>query len=909
MPDNGLPIWRLHADLLRALSGGNRLVLVAATGSGKTTQVPQMILDAGLVPEGKQIVVLQPRRVAARTVATRVAWERGVRLGTEVGYQVRFEDRIGEGTRIAFVTEGILLRWLQDDPRLERIAVLVFDEFHERNLLSDVALALAKRLQANGRPDLRLLVMSATLDAEPVARYLAAPPPDRSPPAAPDVAPAHAVPAVPAVPESVPILVSEGRTFPVEMRWLEYGDSRPVHELAADKVERIVESGWEGDILVFMPGKGEIQATLGALAAARLGERVVLIPLHGELPPEDQDRAFQPSPLRKIVVSTNVAETSVTIDGIRHVVDGGLARMARYDAERGIQTLMVEEISRASADQRAGRAGRTAPGTCWRLWTESGHLNRPARNTPEIQRADLAEVVLLLHSLGVRQAATFDWLDAPDRAAVLRAERLLHLLGALGPSGQGGMAGADGHAGDPPDAASDLTPVGRQMLRLPMHPRFARLLIEASRRGCVPAACLCAALVSGRDLLMRVNRDDRAMGDARELFEGSTLSDFHTLLRAHQFARNARFALEPCRRHGIHAQTARQVEDTFQQLVRIAEREGLMPGDPRSESNAAAPEGDEALLKSLCAGFVDQVCVRKDSGSLDCLLTEGRVGTLMRESVVQQAELLVVGSLREIPGRSGGVLTLLGLATAVKVEWLRELYPQHFQAAVEHVYDRLHKRVSPVRRQRFLDLVVATEHLRETDPEQSGRCLAEAFARGGFELPQLDHDLRQFIARVNLMARALPHLEFPAFDGAALVAALERAFRGLTLVKQAQAAPLREAFRAHLAPEQIAWLDELMPLHLSWIEGRRLKLTYVEPDPDLDPEEIPGPEAQVKLTECLPLKTHPTVGEDAIPVRLALQAPDGKRLEVVSDFPRWRETTYPKLRSQLRAKYPGFVWP
>lgn len=315
------------------------------------------------------------------------------------------------------------------------------------------------------------------------------------------------------------------------------------------------------------------------------------------------------------------------------------------------------------------------------------------------------------------------------------------------------------------------------------------------------------------------------------------------------------------------------------------------------------------MLKSLCAGFVDQVCVRKDSGSLDCLLTEGRAGSLMRESVVQQAELMVVGSIREVSGRSGGVLTLLGLATAVKTEWLRELFPQHFHTSVDHVFDRLHKRVSPVRRICFLDLVVATEHQRESDPEQSGRCLAEAFARGGFDLPQLDHELKQFIARVNLMARALPHLEFPAFDGAALEAALDRSFRGLTLVKQAQSAPLKEAFRAHLAPEQIAWLDELLPVYLPWIEGRRLKLTYVEPDPEADADEILGPEAQVKLTECFQLKAHPTVGEEAIPVRLALQAPDGKRLEVVSDFPRWREVSYPKLRTQIRTKYPGFVWP
>src|SRR5687768_11425099 len=240
-----------------------------------------------------------------------------------------------------------------------------------------------------------------------------------------------------------------------------------------------------------MPGMGEISATINALGAMRAGERLALIPLHGDLPPEDQDRAFQSSPVRKVIVSTNVAETSVTIDGVRHVVDSGLARISRYDAERGISTLLIEEISRASADQRKGRAGRTAPGTCHRLWTESNHLNRPERNTPEIQRSDLAEVVLLLHSLGIRKAAAFDWLDKPDPQAVERAEKLLHLLGAID------------------SQTEELTDIGRQMLRLPMHPRYSRMLAEAARYNCVPAAALCAALVSGRDLLTRVRRDDK----------------------------------------------------------------------------------------------------------------------------------------------------------------------------------------------------------------------------------------------------------------------------------------------------------------------------------------------------------------------------------------------------------------
>jgi len=295
-----LPIWRIHADILRTLRGGNRLVLVAPTGSGKTTQVPQMVLDAGIAGE-KMIVVLQPRRVAARTVATRVAWEREGKLGAEVGYQIRFDDHTSVGTRICFVTEGILLRWLQDDRSLSKIGAVVFDEFHERNLLSDVALALVKQLQQTQRPDLAIVVMSATLDAEPVAAYL----------------------------DSCPILISEGQSFPVHVDYLSMPDQRPITVQAAEAVERIIHDEDPGDILVFMPGRGEINGTLDALRSLRTRERVACIPLHGELEPQEQDRAFAPNSLRKVIVATNVAETSITIDGIRHVVDSGIARVAR----------------------------------------------------------------------------------------------------------------------------------------------------------------------------------------------------------------------------------------------------------------------------------------------------------------------------------------------------------------------------------------------------------------------------------------------------------------------------------------------------------------------------------------------------------------------------------------------------
>lgn len=902
MPDPSLPIWDIHVDVVDALRRGNRLVLVAPTGSGKTTQVPQMLLDAGLANPAapstarptahRKIVVLQPRRVAARTVAARVAWERGVRLGDEVGYQIRFDDQTSLGTRICYVTEGILLRWLQDDPNLAHVAVLLFDEFHERNLLSDVALALAKQLQATSRPDLKLAVMSATLEAEPVAQYL----------------------------DDCPILVSEGQSWPVETRYLDQPDERPATEQAADAVERIVNAGEPGDILVFMPGMAEINGTIRALGAAHVREPLACLPLHGDLPPEDQDRAFAPHSRRKVVIATNVAETSVTIDGIRHVVDSGEARVARYDAERGLGTLTIEPISRSSAEQRKGRAGRTAPGTCHRLWTESGQLNRPERNTPEIQRSDLAEVVLLLHSLGIRRAAEFDWLDKPDPQAVERAERLLITLGALAEDATLGPSGEPSAEPLPlVSRSSTLTPIGRQMLRLPMHPRYSRLLVEAARHGCVPQAALCAALVSGRDLLVRLGRDDGHVAEARELFEASALSDFFTLMRAYQFAKNRGFNPDACRRYGIQAQTARQVEQTFEQLVQIAEREGLLErrapgvaGAAALEAGEAAAEGqarkltDEPLLRCLLAGFADQLCRRRDTGTLECELTEGRTGTLMRESVVQSAPLFVAANLREVSGRSSGPMTLLGLATAVKREWVEEMFPALISARIEHLFDRTHKRVAAVKLVRFQDLMIHHEHQREVAPEAAGRCLAEAYRKGWFELPLFNHALKQFVARVNLVCTAMPELDFPPLDAAGLLACLTRGLHGVTTVKEAQAVHLDGAFRQHLAREQVAWLEELAPLAVVWPDDRRHKLLYT--DAEAGEEGGPGAELQVKLHECFGLKAHPRVCEGRVPVKLWLCAPDGKRLEPTFDWPAFRANQYPKLKRALQQKYPGVPW-
>jgi ATP-dependent helicase HrpB len=435
-----------------------------------------------------------------------------------------------------------------------------------------------------------------------------------------------------------------------------------------------------------------------------------------------------------------------------------------------------------------------------------------------------------------------------------------------------------------------------------MHPRFGRMLVEAGRRGCVPSAALCASLVSGRDLMVRIGRDEGHLKDRREVFEGDGGSDFHTLLRAYQFARNNGFSVDACRRHAIHGQTARQVEDTYRQILQLARREGLVAGG----EDGAGETKPEALERCLVAGFVDQLCLRKNLGTLDCEMTEGRTGTLVRESVVQDATLFVAASVREVSGR-GGKLTLLSQCTAVKLEWLREMFPQHFSSRLEHLYDRTHKRVAAVDVIRFLDLVVDQQHRREVDPVASGRCLADAAARGWLELPNIDHAVQQWIGRVECLRAAVPELELPSMATEGRQRALEAGFRGMTLGREAQAANLLPAFRAVLSKDLQSFVDELAPLQVVGLEGKPWKLAYAV-DKD-DASAPPVPEVQVKLLDLLPLKEHPRIAEGRVPIRIWIQDPTGKRLASTRDWSAWRAGEYPKIRSTLKTKHPGFLWP
>ncbi len=495
-----LPIYELENAIVSELRAQPRLILQAPTGSGKSTQVPQMLLDHGLLGEG-EVVILQPRRLAARLLAARVASERKGRLGEEVGYQIRFENVVSKRTRIRFVTEGILLRQLIQDPELRRVSAILFDEFHERHLYGDITLARALRLQETTRPDLKVVVMSATIDAGALEDFLA---PCR-------------------------LLTSSGRQHPVAIEYLERpvrSDDYAIWDLAADELARVARST-EGDALIFMPGKYEITRTLAAVRASRVSGEFVALPLYGELTPAEQDAALARYDKRKAIIATNVAETSLTIEGVRVVIDGGLARIARYDSRRGINTLLIEKISRASADQRAGRAGRTAPGHCLRLWTEREHLERAAQELPEVKRLDLAEVVLTLKASGVENIAQFRWLEPPEPRALERAEQLLADLGAVTDGG--------------------ITALGRRMLAFPVHPRYARMLLAAEEQGCVRAIALIAAVTQGRNLLRRAE-GKQAREDRDDILGADDDSDLFILTRAFRFAEKNDFDPRRCAR-------------------------------------------------------------------------------------------------------------------------------------------------------------------------------------------------------------------------------------------------------------------------------------------------------------------------------------------------------------------------
>jgi ATP-dependent helicase HrpB len=822
-------------------------------------------------------VVLQPRRLAARLLAARVAWERKTQLGGEVGYQIRFENVTGPATRIRFVTEGVVLRQMVQAPRLEGISALIFDEFHERHLYGDITLARALDLQEKERPDLQILVMSATLDSLRLEDYLK---PSR-------------------------VVESQGRTFSVDIRYSgqpSYMDKTPVWEQAAEAFSHFVQTGGAGDVLVFMPGGFEIAQTIEAIRRRDESRGFMLLPLHGELPPTDQDAAVARYDRRKVVVATNVAETSLTIDGITCVIDSGLARIPRYDPYRGINTLLIEKISRASADQRAGRAGRTAPGVCFRLWSREEHGHRPQQELPEVKRLDLAEVVLTLKAAGVQHLRKFRWLEPPEEQALAHAEELLMDLGALAKvqssksKGQSQGTGttksepADKDRSEPSDVGCYITEIGRKMLAFPLHPRYARMLLAAQDYGCVFQACLVAALTQGRDLLLR-NVDRATNSDREDILGEKAGSDFWILMRAWNYAAKNEFRIEACRRLGIHAVTARQVGPLFQQFLDIAQREKL--------DIAQREIPDEALQKCILTGFSDRVARRVDQGTLRCELVHGRRGTLARESVVQNSPLLVAAEVREIEGKDKNVNTLLNLATGIEQNWLQELFPEDVSSSPGVFYDPATKRVYAEEQVRFRDLVIGTRRVEPPPMDAAARLLAEEVLAGRLTLNEWDHAAEQWILRLNLLSRWCPELLLPAVTEEDRRHVVEQICHGAFSYKEIKDKPVKAVLKSWLSPTQEELLDKHAPERLALANGRTPKVSYDASNP---------PHIALRIQELYDVTTTPKIAMGRVAVLVHILAPNTRPVQITQDLAGfWREH-YPRVKQELQRKYPKHVW-
>lgn len=897
-----LPIYEIESDIISRLQTNRRLVISAPTGSGKSTQVPQMLLNHGLLAKG-QVVILQPRRLAARLLAARVAQEQGTALGRGVGYQIRFENVTSDETKIKYVTEGVLLRQMLQDPKLGGVSVLIFDEFHERHLYGDITLARALDLQETVRPDLLILVMSATLDLELLANYLnrvgrAVP----SPPQAFSPATQHAEDCAP---YQASVLTSEGRVFPVEISYAgepSYTDKRPVWDQAAEAFSRYVRGGGEGDVLVFMPGGFEIAQTIDAIRHESESKGFILLPLHGELPPHEQDAAVARYGQRKVVVSTNVAETSLTIDGVRLVIDSGLARIPRYDPYRGINTLLIEKISRASADQRTGRAGRTAPGTCIRLWSEREHADRPEQELPEIKRLDLSEVVLTLKAAGVEDLRKFRWLEPPDERSLSRAGELLTDLGALqrsagvSPASSVGIAAPTnsgrGHPENPQTGTSALqiTPLGRKMLAFPLHPRYARMLLAAQEYGCVYQAALVAALTQGRELLLRnVGRETASFRE--DFFGEKAESDFFILMRAWNYAAKNNFRLDAARRAGIHMVTARQVGPLFKQFLDIAERERLdvKPKEVR----------DEVIQKCILSGFSDHVARRLDAGTLRCEMAHGRRGVLARESVVQHSPLVVVAEVREVQGKDKELNTILSLATAIRAEWLRELYPDDITSQSRVFYDATTKRVYAEEQERFRDLPLESRRVEPPPADEAARLLAEEVVAGRLTLHDWDDSVEQWILRLNLLAKWCPEFELPQITDADRRHLVEQICHGALSSKEIKDRPVKSVVKSWLSPAQQQILDKHAPERLELANDKKPKVIYSATSP---------PHINARVQELYDVTQTPRIALGRVPVLVHILAPNMRPVQITQDLANFWKEQYPNVKQELQRKYPKHEW-
>jgi ATP-dependent helicase HrpB len=803
-----LPIDAALPALRAALLRGPRAVVCAPPGSGKTTGIPPALLDTPWLA-GQTVLMLEPRRLAARAAAYRMADLRNEPVGATVGYRVRLDSCVSAHTRIEVVTEGILTRRLQHDPELRGVGCVIFDEFHERSIHADLGLALTLDMQQALRPELRVVVMSATLDAEAVAALLS----------------------------DAPVITAPGTVFDVETVYA----ARRVTARVEDAVVAATLSALRaqpGDLLVFLPGAPEIHRVHRALHERITDKSVAVLPLFSNLPRESQDRAIRPSPpgQRKIVLATTIAETSLTIDGVRVVIDSGVTRVPQFDPQCGLTRLATVRVSQAAAAQRCGRAGRTAPGVCYRLWTAAEHAHLPAAATPEIRAADLAQLALELAAWGVRDPAALRWLDPPPPGAYAQARELLQQLDAL-------------------DAAGAITPHGKAMAELGLHPRLSHMILRAEAQGHGGLACELAVLLSEEAPGVRGEPDVCAALDA---LHARTMPDGMQRVRA-----------------AAHA---------LQRARRVAKTEAWSARD---------------VGRVLAYAYPDRIAQRRRDTAGEFLLANGRGAQFAAPTVLARQDWLVVADL-DAGTRTGRI----HLAAPYTLGDLTDDLAAHLHTTEHVVWDSDKQAVVAARATRYGALVLKEEPLRAPDPQLVRTALLAGLRQEGLALLPWTRDARQVQARIGFLRAQAPAGDWPAVSDAALEDNMEQwlapHLAGITARAQLAKLDLADVLRAQLTWPQRRRLEDEAPTHMTVPSGSNIRLDYTSND---------APVLAVRIQELFGLQDTPRVAGGRVPVIVQLLSPAQRPVQVTRDLASFWRTTYAQVRKDLRGRYPKHAWP
>ena len=816
---SNLPVCAVLPDIAYALAANRAVVLQAPPGSGKTTLVAPSLLDAPWL-QGRRIILLEPRRLAARAAARYMARLLGEEVGQRVGYHIRLERRVGAATRIEVLTEGLLTQRLLHDPELPEAGLIIFDEFHERSLAADLGMALALDIRRHLRPDLRLLVMSATMDAQPVADHL----------------------------DNGAVITASARTWPVETRYAARTSTAPLPWQVADAVARIAQEE-PGSILAFLPGEGEIRRAAERLRSANLPSGISVHPLFAALPRAAQDAAVEPPPpgCRKIVLATSIAESSLTIQGVRVVVDAGWMRVPRFSPRNGMSHLETVRITRDRADQRRGRAGRTAPGICYRLWDDATDRSLAPQALPELMDADLAPVALQAAAWGAQGRTDLPWFTPPPDAAWRQAVELLRELEAT-------------------DADGRITPRGKRMVMLPVHPRLAHMVLLAAEHGGAQRACLLAAAITERagETTLRGETDARRLldrlgaSDPSDLPDPSDRSDFSDAVAW------------ATRVHRLTAQWARN-----------------FPLD-----RAALDTG-----RLLAWAFPDRIARRRDAAGR-YLLANGHGATLETSDALATAEWLVAAELQD-----DGPDARIRLAAPVAREDVEEDFGTLIRREDEIVWDRRVEAVSAVRRLKLGALVLREGSLAEPDPAAVQGALLEGIRQKGVAQLPWTPTARNLQARILFLRRVCPEAEWPDVSDQALAGRLAEWLGpfvdGITRWEQLRRVDLAAALLAGLGARRRE-LDALAPMHLAVPSGSHVAVQYDQGD---------APVLAVRVQEVFGLADSPRVAGGRIPVCMHLLSPAQRPVQVTSDLRSFWQNGYPLIRKELRGRYPRHHWP